>query len=81
MGAAPLADGLQNLKPGPMLGRLETHTFRRAMIHRDEDGYLPLLARVCRRHIGPPHRIDIRRDDRPIMDFWTMRMPLTGGGQ
>ena len=51
------------------------------MIHRDKDRHLALLARECRRHIGPPHRIDLRGDDCPIMGFWSMRMALPRGGQ
>src|SRR5215217_8858980 len=31
--------------------------------------------------ISVPHIIHIRGDDRPIMGFWAMRMPLTRGGQ
>src|SRR5215471_18805600 len=76
-----LADGLQRFKPCSLLGRMDPHTLRRAMIHRDKDRHLPVLAGVCRRHIRPPHRIDLRRDDCPIMGFWAMRMALPRGGQ
>jgi hypothetical protein len=50
------------------------------MIHRDKDGYLTLLMRERRCHIGPPHRINLRGDNRPIMGFRAMRVPLARGG-
>ena len=80
-GADTLADGLQGFKAGPLLGGVDAHTLRRVMIHRDKNGHLPLLTRARRRHISPPHRIDLRGDDRSIMGFWSMRVPLTRGGQ
>src|SRR5215471_4736913 len=80
-GAYPLADGFQGFKPGPLLGRVAPHTLCRVMIHRDKDGHLPVLAGVGRRHIGPPHRIDVCGDDRPIMGFRAMRMALPRWGQ
>jgi len=80
-GTDPLADRLQGFKPRPLFGRMDAHTLRRVMIHRDKDRHLPVLAGVCRRHIRPPHRIDLRWDDRPIMGFWAMRMSLPRGGQ
>jgi hypothetical protein len=76
-----LANGLQRFKPRALLGRMDTHTRRRAMVHRDKDRHLPILAGVGRRHSGPPHRIDLRRDDGPIMGFGAMRMSLPRGGQ
>src|SRR5215471_5813352 len=76
-----LADGLQRFKPCSLLGRMDPHTLRRAMIHRDKDRHLPVLAGVCRRHIGPPHRIDLPRDDGPVMSFGAMRMALPRWGQ
>jgi hypothetical protein len=51
------------------------------MIHRDKNSHLPVLAGVCRRYIGPPHRIDMPRDDGPIMGLWAMRMALPHWGQ
>src|SRR5215216_5000917 len=80
-GTDPLTDGLQRFKPGSLLGRMDTHTLRRIMIHCDKDRHLPVLAGVGRRHIGPPHRIDLRGNDRPIMGFGTMWMALPRGGQ
>ncbi len=80
-GANPLADGLQRFKPRPLLGRMDTPTLCRTMIHRDKDRHLPVLMGVCHRHICPPHRIDLPRDDVPIMGFWAMRMTLPRGGQ
>src|SRR4029450_6887889 len=79
--ADSLADGLQSFKPGPLLGGMDAYTLCRAMIDRDKDGNLPVLMRVCRRHIRPPHRIDLRGNDRPIMGFGTMWMALPRGGQ
>jgi hypothetical protein len=32
----PLADGLQGFQPGSLLGRVDAHTLRRGMIHRDQ---------------------------------------------
>src|ERR687884_2059251 len=79
-GANPLANGLQRFKPRALLGCMDTHTLRRVMIHRDKDGHLPVLAGVGRRHIGPPHGIDLPRDDRPVMGFGAMRTALPRGG-
>src|SRR5262249_20252847 len=80
-GPHPLANGLQRFKPRSLLGCMDTQTLRRAMIHRDKDGHLPVLAGVCRRHGGPPHRIDLPRDDGPIMGLWAMWLALPRGGQ
>src|SRR5262252_1415550 len=80
-GADPLAAGLQRFKAGPLLGGVDAHTRRRVMIHRDKDRHLTLLPRKRAGHIGSPHRIDLRRDDRPIMGFGSMRVPLTRGAQ
>ena len=80
-GVDTLADGLQGFKARPLLGGVDAHTLCRVMIHRDKDRYLPILVGVCRRHIGPPHRIDLLRDDRSVMGFWAMRMALPRGGQ
>src|SRR5919199_4342998 len=79
--AYPLTDGLQGFKPGPLLGRMDAHTLRRVMIYGDKNGHLPLLARERRRHIGAPHRINLRRDDRPIVGLRSMWMPLPRRGQ
>src|SRR5947209_3242770 len=80
-GADSLADGLQSFEAGPLLGGMDAHTLRRVMIHRDNDRHLPVLAGICRRHIGPPHRIDLRRDDGPSMGFGAMRMAVPRGSQ
>src|SRR5215211_2195907 len=40
-GTDPLTDGLQRCKPGSLLGRMDTHTLRRIMIHCDKDRHLP----------------------------------------
>src|SRR5215510_15078373 len=71
-----LADGLQRCKPCSLLGRMDTYTLRRVMIHCDKDGHLPVLTGVGRRHVRPPHRIDLCGNDRPIMGFGAMRMAL-----
>src|SRR5262249_1808664 len=80
-GADPLAERLQRFKPGPLLGRMDADTLRRVMIDRDKDGHLPVLLRVGCRHIRPPHRIDLRRNDGPIVGFGAMGMPLPRGSQ
>src|SRR5215475_11123045 len=38
-GADSLADRLQRFKPRALLGRMNTHTLRRAMIHCDKNGH------------------------------------------
>src|SRR5688572_24457122 len=81
MGADPLADGLQGFKPGAMHGRMDAHTLGRTMIHRDKDGHLTLLAGEGGGHIGAPHRVDALGDDRPVMGFRAMGMPMARGRQ
>ena len=81
MGAAPLADGLQGFKPGAMHGRMDAHTLGRTMIHRDKDGHLTILAGEGRGHIGSPYHVDALGDDRPVMGFGAMEMPMARGSQ
>ena len=80
-GADPLAARLQGFKAGPLLGGVHAHTLCRVMIHRDTNGHLPFLTRARRRHIRPPHRMDLCGDARPIMGLRFMRVPLPRGGQ
>jgi len=79
-GADTLADGLQGCKASPLLGGVAAHTRCRVMIPRDTDRPLSILAGVGRRHIGPPHRLDLLRADRPVMGFGAMRLVLPRGG-
>jgi hypothetical protein len=74
--AAPWADRLQRFKPGALRGRMDAHTLGRAMIDRNKEGHLALLPGERRRHIGPPHGVNVSGDNRPIMGFRAMRVPL-----
>jgi hypothetical protein len=81
VGADPLAERFQGFKPGPMRGGMDAHTLRRTMIDGNKDRYLTVLPGEGGGHIGAPHRIDALGDDRPIMSFRPMRMPMPRGRQ
>src|SRR5688500_4996857 len=81
VGVNTLADGLQGFKSSAMQGRMDTHTLGRTMIHGDKDGHLAVLPRESGGHIGPPHRVHTRGDDRPIMGFGSMGMAVTRWSQ
>jgi hypothetical protein len=81
VGADPWADGRQGCTPGSLRGRVDAHTLRRAMIHRDTDGALTLLMRQRRCPSGSPHRLNLRGDNRPLMGLRALRVPLPRWGQ
>jgi len=64
--AHPLADGLEGLESGPMVGGMHPDALGVVVIDGDEDRRLT-FARSGRRHIGAPHRVDRFGDDRAVM--------------